>query len=309
MDMARWLITGAAGFLGRHVVAERNREGREPVVSIGRRPLDAAGVSAHVQVDLTDANALASAVEAIDPSIVVHAGGRTPPGTAEELYQQNVIGTLHLLDALRRLNHSVRVILVGSAAELGPVEAEDLPVSEDHPCHPADAYGLSKLLATTAGLASRAPLEVISARVFNPIGPGAPPSQAFGRFARELASGASATEPARLEVGDLESRRDFIDARDVATAIVALAERGEAGHVYNVGTGRSVRVGDGLDYLIAASGRRVEVVSRQEPRIGPVDSRADIHRIQSHTGWTPVVRWEQSLADLWDEVRGRFGCH
>jgi GDP-4-dehydro-6-deoxy-D-mannose reductase len=87
----------------------------------------------------------------------------------------------------------------------------------------------------------------------------------------------------------------------VARALIALAVRGRPGLVYHVGTGRSRRVGDGLEHLIRLSGRDVvvEVDPARAARRGPVDSRADIRRIEAHTGWRPEISWEQSLADLW----------
>src|SRR3954465_8481467 len=129
------------------------------------------------------------------------------------------MATVHLLDALRALARPVRAVLAGSGGELGPVAADDLPVGEDYACRPAESYGLSKWLATTAGLAARPPLEVVVARIFNPIGPGMPPGLAFGRFARRLAE--PGPDPLRLTVGNLDSRRDFIDVRDVARALIA----------------------------------------------------------------------------------------
>jgi GDP-4-dehydro-6-deoxy-D-mannose reductase len=108
-------------------------------------------------------------------------------------------------------------------------------------------------------------------------------------------------------VGDLDSRRDFVDVRDVALAVLALAERGEAGAVYHVGTGQSHRVGDGLEHLIRLSGRDVRV--RVDPEVasgggaGPSDSRADISRIVAATGWRPQVEWHRSLDDLWNATR------
>ena len=197
------------------------------------------------------------------------------------------------------------MVLAGSAAELGPVPVGDLPVGEDYPCRPGDAYGLSKWLATTAGLAARPPLEVIVARVFNPVGPGQPGSQALGRFADLLND--PGPDPLHLTVGDLDARRDFIDVRDVARAFIALALLGHPGQVYHVGTGRSHRVREGLDGLIGLSGRKVEVEVdplRSRGR-GPDDSRADPTRLMTHTGWRPEIGWEQSLADLWDEARAR----
>src|SRR5207249_1819819 len=99
----------------------------------------------------------------------------------------------------------------------------------------------------------------------------------------------------------------FVDVRDAAEAMVLLALRGRPAQVYHVGTGRSHRVGDGLERLIRLSGRAVQVESRP-PRVegrGPSDSRADTRKIAAHTGWAPRIPWEQSLADLWSEAVGR----
>jgi GDP-4-dehydro-6-deoxy-D-mannose reductase len=302
--MPVWLVTGGSGFLGRHVLAALGAGAGEgvDVRALGRRCPASWPARGFVAADLERPETVARAVLAVRPDVVIHAAGRTPPAEADLLYRANTLATLHLLDALRSAGRGVRVVLTGSAAELGPVEVEALPVAEDYPARPADAYGLSKWLATCAGLASRAPLEVIAARVFNPIGPGQPSSRAFGRFAARLAD----RTPGPIVVGDLDARRDFVDVRDVARALIALAERGRPGRVYNVGTGRSHRVGDGLDHLIRRSGRAVEVridPGRSAP--GPGDSRADIGRIVADTGWRPEVPWEQSLDDLWDEAIGR----
>ena len=152
---------------------------------------------------------------------MIHTAGRTPPAPDEELYRANFWATIHLLSALRSITKPARVVLSGSAAELGPVDPDDLPVDETYTGYPRDAYGRSKYLATSAGLAERSPLEVMVARVFNPIGPGTPPTQAFGRFADRLTD--PDADPLDLVVGDLDARRDFIDVRDVARAMIALA--------------------------------------------------------------------------------------
>ncbi|MFO0888716.1 MAG: GDP-mannose 4,6-dehydratase [Isosphaeraceae bacterium] len=143
------------------------------------------------------------------------------------------------------------------------------------------------------------------ARVFNPIGPGQPETQAFGGFAARLRS--DAPDPLVLVTGDLDTRRDFIDVRDAARALVAVALRGEAGEAYHIGTGQSRTVREGLDRLIALSGRQVSVVvdPNGNGRRGPADSRADIARITARTGWTPRIPFEQSLADLWAERSSR----
>jgi nucleoside-diphosphate-sugar epimerase len=301
--MPACLITGGSGFLGRHLLSSVSG-GRFPgsdVVAVGRRPPSDWPIEAFRVVDLDDPDHLALVVADLEPSTVFHLAGRTPPASPADYYRSNTLGTVHLLDALRQSGRACRVVMAGSAAEIGPVPVEALPVAETYPCRPADAYGLSKWLATVAGLSARSPVEVVVARVFNPIGPGLPISQALGRFASLLARGSG---PLRLAVGNLEARRDFVDARDVALALLALAESGEPGNLYHVGTGRSQAIGDGLTRLIALSGREVtiEVDQAIARSPGPLDSRADVRRIARDTGWSARISWEQSIHDLWADA-------
>jgi nucleoside-diphosphate-sugar epimerase len=308
--MAVWLVTGATGFVGRQVLkavpdgSPRSVIRNEKVV-LGRRCPAGWPESAFVGADLEDAAQTRMAIERISPDVVIHTAGRTPPASDEEMYRINFWGTQHLLSALRSLRKKVRVVISGSAAELGPVDGNYLPVTESYPCDPWSAYGRSKWLATKSALSERLPLEVVVARLFNPVGPGTPTTQALGLFASRLAE--AVHDPLELTVGDLESRRDFIDVRDAARAMVALAMRGHAGLVYNVGTGNSQRVGDGLDRLIQLSGRtvRLRIDPAQRERRGPADSRAEITRITAHTGWQPQVSWEDSLLDLWCAAHDR----
>jgi GDP-4-dehydro-6-deoxy-D-mannose reductase len=304
------MVTGASGFLGRHVL-EVLRSGTDgltadenSVVVLGRSCPEGWPETDFIAADLADSAGLRRAIAQVSPDVVIHTAGKTPPALDEELYQANFWSAMHLLRALGPLDKSVRVVLAGSAAELGKVDPSALPVNEAYPCDPLDAYGRSKYLATLAGLADRSRHEVVVARVFNPVGPGLPETQAFGRFAASLRE--PGPDPLPLVVGDLNTRRDFIDVRDVARAMLALAQRGEAGLVYHVGTGQSRRVGDGLDFLRELSGRTVQIKidhSLGNPR-GPADSRADITRIVAHTAWRPRISWQESLTDLWRETAG-----
>jgi GDP-4-dehydro-6-deoxy-D-mannose reductase len=309
--MPIWLITGATGFLGRHVLKALESELRGDshpdgaIVVLGRRRPECWPESAFVEADLEHPESLRRSIQAIRPDHVIHTAGKAPPAPDEALYRGNFWATIRLLNALRSLNRKVRVTLAGSAAELGPVPSAALPVDESRPCSPVEAYGRSKWMASVAGLAERPPLEVNVARVFNPVGPGMPPALAFAEFATQLLS--SSKDPMTLLAGDLDARRDFVDVRDTARALVAIALRGRPGLVYHVGTGQSRTVREGLEHLIRLSGRSVRVCAdpRRRSRKGPSDSRANIGRIQDHTDWTPSIPFEQSLADLWEDVRSQ----
>jgi nucleoside-diphosphate-sugar epimerase len=290
-----WLVTGGSGFLGRHLLERLAREPIE-VVALGRRPIP----GRFVQADLLDREGLRRALTEVAPMLIFHLAGKTPPADAVALDRANRQATICLLDALQAIGRPVRVIVAGSAAELGSVPVEDLPVGEGYPCRPETDYGRSKHAATEAALAVEPPVETIVARLFNPIGPGMPEDQSFGRFAMLLRNGEGMTT---LQVGNLDPRRDFIDVRDVAEALLALALRARPG-LYHVGTGQSHGVGEGLEALIALSGRDVRVEVDHSRAAGPADSRADIRLIQAETGWSPRIPFEQSLADVWASALG-----
>jgi GDP-4-dehydro-6-deoxy-D-mannose reductase len=298
--MPVWWVTGASGFLGRHVLAQLARQVDDADGTAGGestrlvalvRGEPRSGVETErietIRLDVGDRDALGRAAERAAPDYVIHCAGRTPPAPEGELRRDNIEVTATLFAVLRGLARPIRVVLAGSAAELGPV----------------NAYGRIKKEASRAALAEPPPIEPIVARIFNPIGPGIPEGQAFGRFARRLLE--STADPLALRVGQLEARRDFVDIRDVARAMVALALRGRPRTAYQVGTGRSHRVGDGLNELIRLSGRAVylEIDASLGSSRGPSDSRADIHRIRADVGWEPAISWERSLADLWVDAR------
>jgi nucleoside-diphosphate-sugar epimerase len=309
--MAVWLVTGGNGFVGRHVLEALSAglpgipQSETEVIALGRRRAADGEGHRFVEAELNDPEGLREALRGLAPDYVIHTAGKTPPAADDELYRANFWSTTHLLAALRGLGKPMRIVLAGSAAELGPVAEADLPVGEDYAAEPVEAYGRSKLLATRGGLAERPPLEVVAARIFNVIGPGLPATQAFGAFAARLAE--PGPDPVDLPVGRLDTRRDFIDVRDVARAMIALALQGRSGRVYHVGTGESRAIAEGLTFLIRSSGR--SVVERPDPallrRPGPVDSRAAIGRIVAETGWQPRIGFEESLRDLWREVSGR----
>jgi GDP-4-dehydro-6-deoxy-D-mannose reductase len=295
--------------VGRHVwdALRRGAPGtsslKVDVFALGRhRPRDCPE-NRFIAADLDDVVSLSRAVRRITPGFVIHTAGRTPPALDEDLYRANFWYTAHLLSALRWLGKPMRIVLSGSVAELGPVPAAHLPVNEDYNGYPFDAYGRSKRLARVAALGERPPLEVMVARIFNPVGPCLPTLQTFGRFAERLAE--PGADPVVLDVGDLDVRRDFIDVRDVAQAMISLALKARAGRVYHIGTGRPRRVREGLELLIRLSGRAVKmpVDPELQDRRGPYDSLTTIDRIVAETGWEPRIPWEQSLTDLWRAVR------
>jgi GDP-4-dehydro-6-deoxy-D-mannose reductase len=316
----RLLVTGAAGFVGGHLVGFLRAE--RPDVEIHGVVLPQGGVSwrgpAGVRVleaDLNDPKAAAAAVEEVRPEAVVHLAGQASVHQSwldpALTLRTNVLGLVHLLDAARRLALRPAVLVVGSAEEYGPVGPEEIPIREEAPLRPASPYAVSKVaqaaLARLYGPAGG--MRIVLTRTFHHTGPGRGEAFAESSFARQIAEIEAGRRPAVLEVGNLEAVRDFTDVRDVVRAYWMLLEKGQGGEAYNVCSGRGRRIRDLLDTLLAASSARVEV--RVDPeRLRPSDvpvQVGDPGRLRAATGWQPEIPLERTLGDLLDDWRTRTG--
>lgn len=300
--MGTLFLTGAAGFVGRHLASLARAEGHE-VVGVDRRDVE----GAHT-VDLRDADRLRSVLERARPTWVVHLAGVLRSPDALAFYGAHVEGTVALLEAVVRLPTRPRVVLASSSAVYGRATGV---LREDQPAAPLTHYAASKLaqevVAARAGAADG--LEVVVARSFNVVGPGQPETLAAGAFARQIAL-AERTGRREISVGELGATRDFVDVRDVARAYLALAARGRPGGVYNVCSGVGTTLRALLDELLLAARVPVEVrfdAGRRQAHDVPVQI-GDRSRIGSEVQWAPTIPLRQSLIDLLEDWRGRVAA-
>lgn len=235
------LLTGGAGFVGRHVLAAAHGEGVDVV-----------------RATRAQTNDFRSAIAAAEPDVIVHCAGVTTAPDTAAMQAANVDLTAALLDAVAERPRPPRVVLIGSAAEYGPVPASALPVREDWPCRPVTDYAASKHRQTLLGLAfAERGYPVVVARLFNPVGAGMPRHLALPAIAGRLAASAPG---GIVRVGNLDVARDFIDVREAARIILglAVAER-PPWPLVNVCSGRSARLGDLVDRMIALRGHEVRL--------------------------------------------------
>ena len=265
----RALVTGAGGFLGRHVV-ERLRDIGAEVFTLG---VDRSGKSASSRAFLLrtpiDAAGIETAMRAARPNLVFHLAGTPNAEPLEATYHVNVLFSVHLLRAALQQSSPPPVLLAGSAAEYGPVEGAALPVTENTACRPVSTYGITKLAQTHHGMAAAKGQPVVVARMFNVIGGGMPTHLALGAFAAQLR--AMPAEGGILRTGPLARERDFVEAGPTAALLVDLLQNSSAaGQVFNVCSGQATSLGDLTAALVAASGRRV-VMEEDASRSGNSD--------------------------------------
>lgn len=301
--LTRVLVTGATGFLGRHVCAALidqgisvhglHRSASRPVTS-GR----SADISWH-GVTLVDTEAVLTLLDRIRPEGIIHCAGIVghPPGGLSALLDANLLPTASLLDALEKLETRCPLVLVSSAAVYGRPAC--LPVDENAPLAPVNSYGVSKaaqeLLGQSAFLGRDLP--VICARPFNLLGSGLSTSLFASDFSRQIAA-AELAGHGQLHVGNLAAGRDFIDVQDAAAGLIALLKQGTPGEAYNLCRGEPATIGECTEHLLSLA--RVPItIEQQSGRFR--QSEIDMHfgnpqRIQAQTGWKVTVPLTDSLA-------------
>lgn len=315
----RTLVTGVAGFVGRHFTRALVTDGLGDVHGADRGPLAddgddelKASLRSYRPFDVCDFASVLAMVRELEPDRIVHlaaqASGADSLGHPAETYAVNAVGALHLLEAVRQHRPDAVVLLVGSGDVYGAGRA-GARIGETEPLRPRNPYALSKAAQDMLGevYAGTYGLRILRTRTFSHTGPGQRPRFALAGFADQLARIGEGLEPPEVRVGNLDGVREYGDVRDVARAYLALLESGEPGDVYNVCTGVGYPMRDLLDRLIRISGVRAAVVP-DPARMRARDTEhlvGDPTKIARRTGWEPAIPIERTLLDLFRDARER----
>ena len=301
----RYVVTGAAGFIGSHLANALVARGHEVLgidcftdyYDTALKEENAAGIDvarldlARDELDFTDFDG------------VFHLAGQ--PGVRSfgdvfDLYlTRNVLASQRLFEAAAR--DGVRVVFSSSSSIYG--EAEAYPTSETTPPRPISPYGITKLACEHLARATARSfgLDVVVLRYFNSYGPRQRPDMAFTRIAFALAE----ARPWDL-FGDGGQSRSFTYVGDVVHATILAMERGSG--TYNVGGGAELEMRDAIGVLERLAGRTLDV--REHPAV-PGDQRrtkADTTRIRKELGWQPATAIEDGLRAQWEWAAARVAA-
>lgn len=307
-------VTGAEGFIGSQMVRFLASEGWNV---IGGHRLHSANSFPKlksvkfVQCDLADGQRVERLFQEYQPTHVFHLGAQSLPTVswADPIgtFESNIMGSLHLFEAIRHQKRRPIVVSACSSAEYGNVAPSDIPVKEEHPLRPLHPYGISKvcldLLAREYFLDYQIP--AVNIRLFNTTGPGKT-NDAPSDFVRQLVRIKKGLQKPVLEVGNLKPRRAFLDVKDTVRGFYLAALKGCRGESYNLCASKTYEVGELLQFAIDLAGVKVEV--RPVARLmRPSDEKiifGSTQKIRKHIGWQPMLSIKQTLTSMLEYWEG-----
>ncbi len=263
--------------------------------------------------ELTDAGAVEKLVASVQPQRIFHLAAQSyvqssfdEPGATLRI---NIESQLNLLEAIRRHDTQIRMHIAGSSEEYGLVHPDEVPMKETNPLRPLSPYAVSKVAQDKLAYQyyKSYGMHLVVTRGFNHTGPRRGTHFVTSTMARQIALIEAGKHEAVIYHGDLTSKRDWTDVRDMVRAYWLALEKGEPGEVYNVGRGKCWSIQEMLDMLLSHS--TVKIRTQEDPaRLRPSDVPilwADTSKFQRATGWEAQIPFEKTLADLLDYWRDR----
>jgi GDP-4-dehydro-6-deoxy-D-mannose reductase len=299
----RALITGITGFVGRYLQTYLLEQGIE-VYGTSRKPQ---GDKSIYQINLYNEKDIFNMLHEVRPTHIFHLAGESNVKNSwlhvNEYFEANTITTIHLFEAVKKLREKVRIITIGSSEEYGAVNTVE-NITEETPINPVNPYGVSK--AAISMLSKQYfqafGLDVIHLRPFNHIGPGQRLGFVTSDFAYQIAkiNKSIENEPV-IKVGNLDAIRDFTDVRDIVKAYYLIALKGKSGEIYNICSGKGIKIMDILNILLSYSKIEIKkVIDHQKMR--PIDVPSFIGsnvKVFQDTGWKPKISINRSLLDIY----------
>ena len=316
--MSKALITGITGFAGSFLAEHLVSTGKYEVSGTylfeeSLRNVDAVKSSLNLlKADLSDGEKVSEIVKKTSPSIIFHLAALTSPADSfkspTETLMNNISLQINLLEAVRKYNLLKTKILVISSADIyGLVKKENLPIDEQTPMTPTSPYSVSKIAQDFLGLTYflSYKLKIVRMRPFNHIGPRQSPNFVVSTFAKQIAEIEKNKREPILHAGNLDTKRDFTNVKDIVRAYALAVEKGVDGEVYNIGTGTSHKISDILNRLVSMSSKNIEI-KKEKSLFRPSDNPellCNADKFRKLTGWKPEISIDTTLKDTLDYWR------
>ncbi len=315
----RVLITGAGGFVGRHLIAALAALPEAPQIVAGTYGEEASSLldARAVSLDVTDAERTLAVIQAEQPTHVMHLAGISVISQANRdvrrTWDVNTQGTLNVALAIKGGAPACRLIFCSSAQVYGGSFRSGMPLAEDAPLDPENFYAASKAAADIlVGQMAKGGLRAVRLRPFNHTGPGQPPQLAVASFASQIAAIERGEQQPVMKVGNLSMRREFLDVRDVVDAYVLTIQHFDSlpnGAIFNIASGEAIALDALLKMLLAMSVKTIEVAHDPElmrPNDTPV-MVGNAEAARRALDWAPqrtLADTLKSVLDYYRQLRG-----
>lgn len=309
------LIIGAGGFVGPYLIDAIHENLHSEVVATKLPHEEVKSDGARVEnLDILDAEAVEKFFKEERPDYIFHLAAQSSVALSwkrpDLTVNINIKGALNILDAVRKLDYSPRILIIGSGEEYGYIEDGNVPISEDSNLHPGNIYAVTKacqnMMATI--YANAYDLKIVMVRAFNHVGPKQLPAFVVSDFCKQVVSVEKGLQEPVMKVGNLTARRDFTDVRDVVRAYTLLIQFGRSGETYNVGSGHAITIESILHKIISQSDAEIRIEIDPE-KLRPVDVpiiEADIKKLYDATGWAPEIPLEKTINDTLEYWRNEL---
>ena len=313
------LITGITGFAGSHLAELLLREGHDVfgIVRWRSRSEHLEHLNGHlhlIEADLLDLKSLQDVMINLRPDYIFHLAAQsfvpaswTAPAVTLET---NAVGSCNLFEAVRTAQIDPLIQIACSSEEYGLVHENELPIKETNPLRPLSPYAVSKVAMDYLGYQyfKSYGLKIVRTRGFNHEGPRRDEVFVTSTFAKQIALIEKGKQKPVILVGDLSTKRDFTDVRDMVRGYLLAAQKGEPGEVYNIASGKAWVIKDVLDYLLSLSKVKNIKVKRDPKRLRPSDVPillGDSSKFREATGWQPQIPFKKTLRDTLNYWRRR----
>jgi UDP-glucose 4-epimerase len=293
------VVTGGAGFIGRHVVRHCLAAGAAVRVVDRRLPADGDPRADHVTLDLARTSAAELLAVLRDATDLVHLAAEKHNLAGDrptDVYRANVLGT-HALFSAARSSGVQRVVFASSLYVYGRTEGGAM--HEDEPARPRTAYGISKLAGehALADLCATTAIPGTALRYFFVYGPGQAESEGPRSLIPRTLEALRCGE-APVVFGDGTQALDYVHVDDVARATLAGLDARLHGTVVNIGSGRPTPVAEVVGTLLRLAGRPLRLTHEQPDRTAGTSRFADIGRARQALAWAPRISLEEGLGGL-----------